>query len=54
MTIILITTTDHFKMIGAFYDIAPRRLIETSVYFNETTRRYILDVCIFILAAVRT
>jgi hypothetical protein len=30
------------------------RTSETSVYFNETTRRYFQKAVIFILAAVRT
>jgi hypothetical protein len=30
------------------------RTFETSVYFTETTRRYIPETIIFILAAVRT
>jgi hypothetical protein len=37
---------EHFKLeeMTAVWNIAPRSLAETSVYFNETTRRYISEL----------
>jgi hypothetical protein len=42
------------SIISAILMMEAVRTSETSVYFNETTRRCVLEAVMFILAAVRT